>query len=379
MHKRLENPFIITGRYVSDDYFCDREAETKELVSNIKNWRNSVLVSPRRMGKSGLVEHTFVQPEIATGYETFYVDVYATSTLDDFVLLLGKDITARLQSKGSKLVERFLTIVSSLKATFTTDQFTGLPALELSLGEMQSSMKTLEQIFQFLETSDKPCVVAIDEFQQIADYEDGKKVIATLRTLVQGCKQTRFIFAGSNRRMMDVLFNSPSEPFFMSCSPVSLGPIDKTKYREFSISLFNGYKKNLSVDCFDMVYDYFEGHTWYVQYVLNRLFEMTAETETAGREMVGEAIEHILGVFNVTYQNILSNYSERQRALLIAVAKERRVQGILSGEFVKKYRLNSASSVQGALKALLDNETIVRDGETYRIDNHFFSIWLSRR
>lgn len=379
MQNMIGNPFIIAGRYVSDEYFCDRESETRELVSNIKNWRNTVLVSPRRMGKSGLIEHTFAQKDIASDYETFYVDIYATSSLDDFVMLLGKDITARLQSRGSKLLERFLTVVSSVKATFSADRFTGLPSLELSLGEAPSSMKTLEQIFQFLESSERPCVVAIDEFQQIAEYNEGKKIIATLRTLVQMCKQTRFIFAGSNRRMMDGLFNSPSEPFFMSCSPVALGPIDKTKYREFSVRHFQTFNKELSNECFDRVYDYFEGHTWYVQYVMNRLFEMTAESQTAQIEMVGAAIDHILGVFHVTFQNILSHYSERQRALLIAVAKEQKVQGILSGSFIKRYRLNSSSSVQGALKPLLDNETIVRDGETYFIDNRFFSIWLSRR
>lgn len=379
MQNRLKNPFVITGRYVSDDYFCDRESETKELVSNIMNWRNTVLVSPRRMGKSGLIEHTFAQDSIASDYETFYVDIYATSSLDDLVLLLGKDITSRLQSRSSKLLERFLTVVSSVKATLSTDRFTGLPSFELSLGEAPSSKKTLEQIFQFLESSERPCVVAIDEFQQIAEYNDGKNIIATLRTLVQECKQSRFIFAGSNRRMMDELFNSPSEPFFMSCSPVTLGPIDKTKYCDFSVRHFQAFNKDLSRECFDRVYDYFEGHTWYVQYVMNRLFEMTAESQTANNEMVGEAIGHILGVFHVTFQNILSHYSQRQRALLIAIAKEQRAQGILSGSFIKKYRLNSSSSVQGALKPLLDNETIVRDGETYYIDNHFFSIWLSRR
>lgn len=379
MQNRLKNPFVITGRYVSDDYFCDRESETKELVSNIKNWRNTVLVSPRRMGKSGLIEHTFAQEGIASDYETFYVDIYATSSLDDLVLLLGKDITSRLQSRGSKLLERFLTVVSSVKATLSTDRFTGLPSFELSLGETPSPKKTLEQIFEFLESSERPCVVAIDEFQQIAEYNEGKKIIATLRTLEQKCKQTRFIFAGSNRRMMDELFNSPSEPFFMSCSPVTLGPIDKTKYCDFSVRHFQAFNKDLSRECFDKIYDYFAGHTWYVQYVMNRLFEMTTESQTADNEMVGEAIDHILGVFHVTFQSILSHYSQRQRALLIAIAKEQRAQGILSGAFIKKHRLNSSSSVQGALKPLLDNETIVRDGETYYIDNHFFSIWLSRR
>lgn len=379
MRKTIDNPFIISGKYISDDYFCDREKETEELISNIVNWRNSVLISPRRMGKSGLVEHTFSQREIAGNFECFYVDIYATSSLDDFVLLLSKEITGRLQSKGSKLIERFFSVVSSIRGTFSADPVTGAPSFDLSLGDAISSTKTLEQLFGFLESSKTPCVVAIDEFQQISDYPDGKKMIAMLRTQVQNCKQTRFIFAGSNRRMMGKLFNTPSEPFFMSCSLVPLEAIDKEKYRTFATNHFSMSGKKLESECFGAVYDRFEGHTWYVQYVMNRLYEMTAEGETADTTMVGQALDHILGVFNVTFQNLLATYSDRQRLLLRAVAKEGKVRGILSGKFITDHRLGSSSSVQGALNVLLEDETIVREGDEYYIGNRFFSLWLARR
>lgn len=375
----VDNPFIISGKYISEEYFCDREKETEELVGNIINWRNSVLISPRRMGKSGLIEHTFCQKEISGRFECFYIDIYATSSLDDFVLSLGKEITDRLQSKGSKLIEKFFSAVSSIRGTFSSDPVTGAPSFDLSLGDFHSPSKTLEQLFGFLESSPRPCVVAIDEFQQIADYPDGKKVMALLRTYVQNCKQTRFIFSGSNRRMMGKLFNTPSEPFFMSCSQVPLEAIDKDKYRAFATGHFKASGKSLSEDCFDAVYDRFEGHTWYVQYVLNRLYEMTPNGGIADVLMIGQALEHILGVFNVTFQNLLLTYSDKQRGLLRAVAKERKVQGILSGQFVNMHRLGSPSSVQGALNPLLEDETIVREGDVYHIGNLFFSLWLARR
>lgn len=375
----LNNPFVISGRYVSEEYFCDREAETRELVSNIVNSRNSVLVSFRRMGKSGLIEHTFAQKEVSDYFETFCIDIYATSSLEELVVMLGKEIVARLQGVGQRFFERFFGIVGSLKATMSADPITGMPSFELALGENASAHKSLEQIFSFLESSELPCVVAIDEFQQIADYHDGKKTIAYLRTLVQGCKQTRFIFAGSNRRMMGELFNSPSEPFFMSCSPVPLEAIDKDRYRSFAMSHFERGGKMLDPECFNSVYDRFEGHTWYVQYVMNRIYDVTPVGGVADVAQVGSAIEYILGVNHVTYQTLLANYSERQRSLLVAVAKEGRAKGVLSSSFIKKHRLSSSSSVQGALKPLIDSETIIRDGEEYYVGNRFFSFWLSRR
>jgi len=379
MQTVIDNPFIISGKYICEEYFCDREAETAELCGNIRNWRNSVLVSPRRMGKSGLIAHTFSQKDIAEAFECFYIDIYASSSLDDLVLMLSKEITGRLQSRGSRIAERFFSAVNSIKGTFSADPVTGLPTFDLTLGDSASPTKTLEQLFAFLESSQKPCVVAIDEFQQIADYPSGDKTIAMLRTMVQSCTQTRFIFAGSSRRMMDHLFNSPSEPFFMSCSPVSLEAIDKDKYRTFAMGHFLRAGKNLTAECFDAVYDRFEVHTWYVQYVLNRLYEITHEGSAAGMEMIGQALEHILGVFNVTFQNLLHRYSDKQRALLLSVAKEGKVSGILSARFINSHRLGSASSVQAALGALLQDETIVRSGDEYIIGNRFFSLWLAKR
>ena len=379
MNHDITNPFIISGKYISEEYFCDREAETRELVSNIQNWRNSVLVSPRRMGKSGLIEHVLSRDAIAGEYETFYVDIYATSSLEDLSLMLGKAISRKLRSKGSRLLDSFVSLVTSVRATLSADPITGAPSVDLSLGEGNPPAKTLEQIFAFMESSSKPCVLAIDEFQQIAEYPDGKKVIAMLRTLVQECRQTRFIFAGSNRRMMGKIFNSPSEPFFMSCSPVPLEAIRKEPYREFALAHFRKAGKEIAPDCFDAVYDRFEGHTWYVQYVLNRLYEMTACGETAEMGMIGEALDYILGVYNVTFQNMLAHYSERQKGLLAAVAHEGRVQGILSGDFISAHRLQSSSSVQGALRPLLEDETIVKVGDEYYISNRFFSIWMKRR
>lgn len=94
----VRNPFIVSG-YVSADYFCDRKAETAELTGALVNGRNIVIVSPRRMGKTGLIEHCFHQKEIAQGYYTFFVDIYATGSLKELVFMLGKHIFDTLKPK----------------------------------------------------------------------------------------------------------------------------------------------------------------------------------------------------------------------------------------------------------------------------------------
>ena len=120
----VRNPFIVSG-YVSADYFCDRKAETAELTGALVNGRNIVIVSPRRMGKTGLIEHCFHQKEIAQGYYTFFVDIYATGSLKELVFMLGKHIFDTLKPKGRKFVEGFFAAIGSLRPAFKLDAVSG--------------------------------------------------------------------------------------------------------------------------------------------------------------------------------------------------------------------------------------------------------------
>jgi AAA+ ATPase superfamily predicted ATPase len=375
----MTNPFVVTERYVGPEYFCDRETETAELLSNIVNGRNTVLISLRRMGKSGLVSHLYNKEEIRRGYECFFLDIYDTTSIDDFVLLFSKEVVSRLQSQGMKFIEKFISIVNSMRVSFGSDPVTGQPSIEVSLQEIKNPVKTLEQIFSFLESSSQPCVVTIDEFQQIADYKEGKKHIATLRTLVQSCVKTRFIFSGSNRRMMSKLFNSPSEPFFMSSSPIMLEPINKEKYVEFVSAHFGEADKPITTESIEYVYERFDGHTWFIQYVFNRLYEMSGKDTPATKELADEAVSYILSLFSPMFKEIFARMSEKQRALLVAISKERKVTTPTGEEFISKYSLRSASAVQGAMRPLIEDETIAFNNGLYFITNRFFSLWLSRR
>lgn len=375
----MTNPFVVTERYVGPEYFCDRETETAELLSNIVNGRNTVLISLRRMGKSGLVSHLYNKEEIRRDYECFFLDIYDTTSIDDFVLLFSKEVVSRLQSQGMKFIEKFISIVNSMRVSFGSDPVTGQPSIEVSLHEIKNPVKTLEQIFSFLESSSQPCVVTIDEFQQIADYKEGKKHIATLRTLVQSCVKTRFIFSGSNRRMMSKLFNSPSEPFFMSSSPIMLEPINKEKYVEFVSAHFGEADKPITIESIEYVYERFDGHTWFIQYVFNRLYEMSGKDTPVTKELADEAVSYILSLFSPMFKEIFARMSEKQRALLVAISKERKVTAPTGEEFISKYSLRSASAVQGAMRPLIEDETIAFNNGLYFITNRFFSLWLSRR
>lgn len=372
MNTRI-NPFVISG-YVSPEYFCDRIGETAQLVREVCNGNNVALISMRRMGKTGLIEHCFRSPELKEGYYCFFVDIYATKSLREFVFALSKTIIEGLKPRGRRAIEVFLNNLRSLQTGITFD-VAGNPSFNVQLGDIQYSETTLDEIFNYLAAANKPCIVAIDEFQQIASYPE-KNVEAMLRTYVQHCPNAHFIFAGSQRRTMGNMFASPSRPFYQSVSMMHLESIDFNEYIRFAQRHFERADKAIEASVVERIYERFEGITWYMQKMLNTLYAMTPSGGTCTTQLIDEALRSILDSMKYTYTEILFRMPERQKELLVAISKEGRVSGVTAGSFIKKYRLSSTSSVQAALKGLLEKDYITHEEGRYRVYDLFFGIWL---
>ena len=144
--KQLSNPFVI-GKYVSKDYFCDRRKESEQLVHHVVNGRHVTVMSVRRMGKTGLVEHVFTNC-LPADYETFLIDIYTCKNLREMVYMLANEVFKKIRQKQS-LLERMLRVVRSLKTTITYDAVTGLPELGVGLGEIRQPEVTLDEILQY--------------------------------------------------------------------------------------------------------------------------------------------------------------------------------------------------------------------------------------
>ena len=104
---RAKNPFIVTG-LIEKEYFCDRINESAKLVKSVTNGNNLVLISPRRMGKTGLIRFCYDMPEIKNDYYTFFIDILHTSSLREFTYTLGKEIFESLQPQSRKMASSFL-------------------------------------------------------------------------------------------------------------------------------------------------------------------------------------------------------------------------------------------------------------------------------
>ena len=375
----MTNPFIVKGD-IPSEYFCDRLTETEMLIKNITNGRNTLLISPRRVGKTGLIYHCFRQKAIADSYNTFFVDILQTSSLREFTYILGKRIFDTLKPQGKKVLDVFIQTLRSISGEFGYDPATNLPRFTLSLGAIHSPEYTLDEIFKYIDIADKRCVVAIDEFQQITRYSE-KNVEAILRTHIQHCKNAEFIFAGSERHILTEMFNSYSRPFFASTISLSLSEIEKAKYTDFAEQCFVRFSKSIDREAAGRLYDLFSGNTYCLQLTLNKAFEKVNSGGTCTIDTIKESILDIMLEQQHSYQARLSILTPKPKELLIAIAKERMAERITSGEFVKRHRLSSSSSVQSAVKQLLSDdwisyETDMKGTKHYFLTDKFLSLWL---
>lgn len=372
----MTNPFVTKG-YAGPEYFCDRVNETENLVKLLTNENNMALISPRRLGKTDLIYHVFNQPQIRKRYYTFIIDIYATNSLGDFVDVFGKAILEELKPFGRKAWERFLSTLKTIQQQVSFD-INGNPVWGIGLGNTPYSSSTLDEIFSYLRTADKPCLVAIDEFQQITHYSD-KNVEAALRTHIQRCPNATFLFSGSKRHMMSEIFLSPSRPFYQSVITMGLAPISEEKYTKFATGLFQKNGKQLDETVIHEVYTRFNGVTSCLQRVMNVLYLNTEQNQRCTTESVDMAIDYLLDLYSEHYEMLFSQMSERQRLVFTAIAFEGKAQNITGGAFIKKYQLWSPSSVTSATKALLEKDFVTQENNVYTIYDQFFALWLLRR
>lgn len=372
----MRNPFVTNG-YAGAEYFCDRVNETSDLRNLLRNENNIALISPRRIGKTELINHIFDCDEFRNDYHCFLIDIYASKSLNDLVNLIGKALLDTLRPKGKSVWEKFLSAVSSLRSEISFDM-NGLPSWSVGLGEITNPAATLDEIFTYLQKADKPCIVAIDEFQQITKYPEST-VEATLRTYVQKTTNAHFIFSGSQRHLMNGIFTSPSRPFYQSVTIINLQPLSLDKYTEFAIEKFEQNGKKLDQDVVPVLYKQFDGVTSYIHRVLNILYSRTEEGGRCNVGMINEAIDFIVRMSADSYESLLYQMPLKQRNLLLAIASEGKASQIKSGKFVKKHSLLSPSSVSAALKGLLDKDFLTEEKGVYSLYDKFFVVWLEKK
>lgn len=372
----MKNPFIITGK-IPEEYFCDRRLETQKIIRSISNGDNICLMSPRRMGKSKLIQFCYDKPELKEHYYTFYIDILHTSSLAEFTYIFGQKVFDTLRSRSDKMLRTFILGLKSLNAKFGFDAGSNMPMFSIELGDIVRPEYTLNEIFTCLEKADQPCIIAFDEFQQIGKYPE-KNVEGLLRSYIQQLSNVNFIFAGSERHLISEMFLSSAKPFYNSTRQLELFPIIPEEYIPFVCKWFETYEKEIQAKDVQDIYELFEGNTYCMQRTFHEAFINTAVHKSCTPNIIHQSIVDIVEDNGHAYSRILSQIPSRQKELLYAIAKENKAKKITGGEFIKKHSLLSASSVQAASKKLFEMDLITFENGFYTISDRFLHLYINQ-
>jgi len=361
------NPFTLN---YNPEYFCDRELELEALYENLLNGRNTLLHSPRRLGKSALIKHLFNSLEKQDKAETIFIDLFATQNMEGLIRVFAEKLLAKYHMKNLLLGIKKLLKGISPNLSFSPD---GTPSLSLAISETQQA-STLLELFNYLELRKKKVVVAFDEFQVISSYPE--KAEALLRTHLQSLTNVQFIFSGSSNHLLQEMFFSAKRPFYQSVEVLVLGKIGRDAYSVFIKKLFTSFNKKVTEEAANHLLNFSDTYTYYTQAICNQAFSKTTDELTA--EEAIQVTDLYIETRKEDYHNLLRLLPENQKKVAVAIANEELVSKPSSIEFIIKNKLPSVSSTSLALRALVSKELIYRTNEGYIIYDVFFKRFLQK-
>ena len=362
------NPFVVRG-YRGPEYFCDRENETRKIISALANERNVTLMAPRRYGKTGLVRNVFHR--LPKDVVAIYVDIYSTTDLSEFTQMFASAVLGALDTVAEKALAAIGRFFRAVRPTVTPDGEGGV-SFSFSV-EKADAEATLKGAFDYLASKEKRVVVAIDEFQQILEYPE-KGTEALLRSYIQFLENANFIFAGSRHHLMSEMFTSPRRPFYQSTDILSLDVIPLEAYSPFAEKFFRDADRAFSPKVFSNLYCRFGGVTWYVQSVLNRIW---GEGGGLGKVRdVADAVDGLVEERAMTFHDLMESQTDVGRNLLKAIAAEGAVSEITAGAFLSRHGLVAPSSVRAALPGLLEHDLVYRSPCGYIVYDYLLAEYL---
>lgn len=371
--KKPSTPFPTTG-YFGGEYFCDRVEELKSLERNVRGGSSTTLVALRRMGKTALVRH--LQNELRKDYLDLYVDILPTESMLDFLNSLATGV-ARMEAEHSSIGKQIWKFLKSLRPAVSYDYLSGMPTLSFNQTP-DEGLRSIEEIFAFLEKQSKPIVVAIDEFQQILHYQD-RNVDAWLRTRIQELQNVRFVFSGSQQHLINELFADPSRPFYRSTQFLKLEKIPREEYHSFIATKFNNASKQIGDATISSVLDWSMGYTYYVQLLCNRIF--LSSGKKVHKDIWKEEAMRLLKEQEFMFYSYRDGLTVPQWNMLKAVARDGIVREPTSHDFTSRHHLGTSATVLRSLHTLQKKELVFKDrdaeGRTYYgVYDVLFSRWI---
>ena len=372
--KKPGNPFVLAG-FVSKDYFCDREKELAWLKDQFLNERNMVLYSWRRMGKTSLIQCFSDQGERALEFETIYVDLMSTQSMEDAIRSIARAVHQKYGRTTGGISKPLVALLARLGLTVSFDPVSGIPKLSFGLSSPIPPEESLQALGEFLDGRKKKVLIVLDEFQQITRYPE-KNGEAVFRSWMQRFPKVRFIFSGSQRNLMRSIFSDQNRPFYRSTQLYGLQPIPRGVYGTFIREHFKKAGLIIEDKTVEAIYTWSRGQTYTIQLICNKAFALRRTiTQKTLEAIYYEIIEQEKPVF----YNYMKMLTKTQWEVLKAIAVSEPAANPYSTDFIQKNGLGAASSVSTALGALLEKEMVIEENNQYLLHDVILARWFQQQ
>ena len=379
MAKNIESPFVF-GVRVEGDAFTDRREETERLKANFTYRVNTILISPRRMGKTSLVDKVCSLVE-GDDIKIARIDAFGCRSETDFINAFATAVVRATSSRWAEWIENTKVFLSRFvpKISFGQDPLTDF---SLSL-EYNANKQTTEEILKLPEVIAQSkgyrIVVCIDEFQQIGDFPDSLTFQKKLRSIWQLQSHVSYCLYGSKKHMMEQMFQNQSYPFYRFGDFFYLNKIGEKDWVEYICQRFETTGKHISENLAREICQVTDRYSSYVQQLAWFVWLRTADSASATTEDVRYGIDRLLDACEPLFIQQTEDLSAYQMNFLRAL-----VNGVHTGftqsAILKDYRLGTAANITRLKKALVEKDLIMTTAPKHiEMSDPILALWLKKR
>ncbi|MBQ6659443.1 MAG: ATP-binding protein [Prevotella sp.] len=372
----MENPFII-GKAAEGDYFINRVEDRRRLNANLTHGINTVIISPRRWGKTSLVKNVLSSIDDER-FLTVFVDVFRCKSEYEFYRNFSTCVIKQTSSKIDEWVETVKTFLSGITPKFS---FGSDPLNDFSLSfewnerdDAEDEILSLPQ--KIAEKKGKKIIVCLDEFQQIAEFPSSVDFQKKLRSVWQHQQDVTYCMFGSKKHLMENFFSNKSMPFFKFGDMMFLKKIEITEWIPFICRNFSNTGKSISEKQAERICNVTACQSSYVQQ-LSWITWYKTEGVTTDKN-IDSAIDDLLEQNKTFFQSDVEQLTELQYNFMRAVA-DGVTQGFTRKDILRKYRLESSANVQAIKKAMISKDLIYMDDDgNTQFNDPLFSLWVRK-
>jgi hypothetical protein len=372
-----DSPFIY-GTIVSIQSFTNREAESAKLQSNLLNGINTTIISPRRWGKSSLVEKVIIDiNKKDKKTKTVIIDLFSVSSEEEFLEQFAREVIKASSSKWQEWMssgkEFFKKLIPKLSLGID-------PTTDFSLSfDWHELKKNSDEVLNLPETIAKKrgikFIICLDEFQNLSSFNDYLVFEKKLRACWQRHKSVTYCLYGSKRHMMTDIFNNPSKPFYRFGDIMLLQKIETKKWVSFICKSFAATDKQIDEKTAGIIPLVMKNHSWYVQQLAHYAWNVTHKRATTTE--IYTALKELINANTPLYQKETESISHTQLNLLKAVAKDE--TQFTSTAVMNKHQLGTPRNVSKNKTVLINNDIIHEINNKFEFVDPAFELWFKKQ